>query len=339
MIDMFATRTMLQALEMMAEARTFLLNLFFKSTETSTTQYVDIDVHKGKRRLAPFVHPLMQGKVVDRTGYTTKTFAPPYIKEKMPFSGADILKRQAGDTIYQGNSSPAQMAQVQLGKDLVELRTMIVRREEWMAAQELFTGKVVCVGEGINAEIDFLMAADHIITLASEALWSAGSTSDPITNLRTWKRKAAQDSGLVPDVAVMGADVITCLIKNDNVLKLLDKTKVTLGKIDPQQLPDGSTYYGVIEGLDIYGYDEWYVDDTDGTEKPMVPVDKIVLGSTRSRTVRHYGAIQDLKATAAVPYFPKSWEEEDPSVRWIMLQSAPLPCLHQPDAFIIAKVI
>lgn len=337
MISIFVTRTMLQALEMMFIPKTFLLDMFFKDTEQSTTKYVDIDIIKGKRRLAPFVSPLSQGKVVDRTGYTTKTFEPPYIKQKTPFTGADILKKQPGEIIYQGNSSPADRAAVQLGKDLLELVNMIIRREEWMASQALTTGKINVVGDGVNAVIDFLMAADHIVTLAGAALWSV-DTGDPISNLRTWRQKCSQDSGLVPDVAVLGTDVIKSFLKNANVQKLMDKTKIAIGQINPQQLPSGATYYGYIEGLDIYGYDEWYL-DTDDTLKPMVPVDKVIMGSTKARSARHYGAIQDLKATAAVPYFPKSWEEEDPSIRWIMVQSAPLVCPHQIDAFLVAKAV
>lgn len=338
MIDMFNTRTMLQALEMMFIPKTFLLDTFFKAKDQSSTKYVDIDIIKGKRRLAPFVRPTAQGKVIDRTGYTTKTFEPPYIKPKMPFSGADLLKRQAGDTIYQGNSSPADRAAQQLGKDLLELIQMIVRREEWMAAQALNTGKIAVVGEGINAEIDFLMDANHIITLTGNALWSDYTNSDPITNLRSWKSLCAKDSGLVPDATVVGSDVIKHFLKNDQVQKLLDKTKIALGQINVQALPSGATYYGNIEGLDIYTYDEWYLDDS-AVLQPMTPVDRIVMGSTKARAVRHYGAIQDLKATAAVPYFPKSWEEEDPSIQWIMVQSAPLACIHEIDAFLTAKVL
>ncbi len=338
-IDMFNTRTMLQALEQMLPPKSFLLDLFFTKSNTSTTKTVDIDIIKGKRRMAPFVNPMHEGKVVARTGYVTRSFEPPYVKPKMPFSGADILKRQAGEIIYQGNSSPDQRARVQLGKDLLELMGMVKRREEWMAAKALTTGKVAVVGEGVNAEVDFLLAASHLVTLVGNALWSDYTNSDPVTNLRTWKLLCAQDSGVMPTVAIFGTDVIKHWLANPKVSALLDKTKIALGQINPKDLPNGATYWGNVEGLDIYTYAEWYIDDADGVEKPMIPVDRVVLGSPAAETVRQYGAIQDLKATAAVPYFPKSWETEDPSVRWIMLQSAPLPVPTQIDAFFSAKAV
>lgn len=336
-VSMFETRTMLEALEQMFIPRTFLQTMFFKESVTFDTENVDLDVIKGKRRLAPFVSPLAEGKVVERTGFSTSSIKPPYIKQKMATKASDILKRQSGNIIYQGNSSPAQRAQVQLGKDMIELMNMIIRREEWMAANALNSGVITVAGDGINAQIDFLMASDHKITLTGTAKWT-DAASDPITNLRTWKQKAGQDSGLVPNVAVFGSSVLTAFLGNANALKLLDKTKVTLGQIDPKQLPDGVTYYGNVEGLDIYTYDEWYLDDN-GALQPMVPVNKIFMGSTSAQNKRLYGAIQDLEATAAVPYFPKSWEEKDPSVRWLMLQSAPVVALNQPDAFMSIQPI
>jgi len=338
MIDMFKTRTMLAALEIMFIPKTFLLNLFFGGApEVSNTKYVDIDIYKGKRRLAPFVQPTAQGKIIERTGFTTQSFQPPYVKPKMATTAADILNRDAGNTIYQGNSSPAQRASVQLGKDLLELTQMIIRREEWMAAQALNTGKITVVGEGVDAEIDFLMAASHKITLTGVALWT-DPASTPLANLRAWKQAVAKDSGLVPDVAVFGSDVVNAFLAHADVQKQLDNRRIVLGQINPTTLPNGASYIGRIEELDIYTYDEWYLDAADVLQ-PMVPVDKILLGSTNARATRHYGAIQDLKATAAVPFFPKSWEEQDPSVQWLMVQSAPLVCPHQIDAFLSAKAV
>jgi len=84
MINIYETRTMLRAIEQMKRPRTFLLNTFFTAIEQSTSKHVDIDIVRGKRRLAVFVNPLHEGRRVDRKGYTTSTIEPPYIKQKMP---------------------------------------------------------------------------------------------------------------------------------------------------------------------------------------------------------------------------------------------------------------
>ena len=105
--------------------------------------------------------------------------------------------------------------------------------------------------------------------------------------------------------------------------------------------PDGVTYMGrIIElGLDIYTYTDWYLDDQNSnTETAMVGASNVIIGSTRAQCSMGYGAIKDLKAMYAMPRFAKSWEEEDPSVRYLMTQSAPLPLFKQPDAFVCATV-
>ena len=62
-MDIFDTRTMLEAVEQMPSARRFLLNTFFNGGNpvTFATKTVDIDIIKGKRKMAPFVHPRLPG--------------------------------------------------------------------------------------------------------------------------------------------------------------------------------------------------------------------------------------------------------------------------------------
>jgi hypothetical protein len=83
MIDLFDTRTMLDVLDQRTPPRSFLRSTFFGKVKTSLSKSVDIDVIKHKRRLAPFVSPKMEGKVVQREGFKTYTYSPAYIKEKM----------------------------------------------------------------------------------------------------------------------------------------------------------------------------------------------------------------------------------------------------------------
>lgn len=338
-ISMFDTRTMLAALEQVKPAKTFFLDKFFGAVNIATTKYVDIDIQKGKRSLAPFVSPRMQGKVVERAGFTTYTYAPPYIKPKMVTTAEDLLTRQMGNTIYQGNNSPSTMAEQQLSKDLAALDEMITRREEWMAAKALLTGKVPIVGDGVDDEIDFSMADTHKVTLAGGDLWNAG-TSTPLEDLEDWAELIAQDAGLAVDVIVMGKDAARAFISNADVQKKLDNWRMTLGRIAPEQIAPGIRIIGAVDAVaTIYVYHEWFVDPATNTETAMMDPSSVLLGSTQARCVRQYGAIQDLDANQPYRRFPKSWKEEDPSARFLMLQSAPLPTPHQVDGFVCAKVV
>lgn len=337
MLDLFETRTMLRALEQSFTPKTFLLDMFFPTIQQSDTDTVDIDIIKGKRKLAPFVAPMHEGKVIVDDGYHTDTFRPPYIKAKKVTTSMEMLKRMAGNTIYQNDLTPTQKAAQKLGTDLRELQEMITRREEWMAAQALTTGQIHVQGEGVSQVIDFQMKDDHLEVLPNPQKWTEPN-SDPIRDLRRWQEKIVQDSGLVARVAVLGREVLSAFLDHKKVQKVLDNYRIQLGQINPQSLPNGAKYWGSIDDIDLYSYNEWYLDDA-GNEQPMIPVNRIIIGANNARTARHYGAIHDLDATAAVRYFPKSWVQEDPSVRFVMLQSAPLIIPHQIDAFMSIQTV
>lgn len=340
-MDIFDTRTMLDAVEQMKSPRRFLMDTFFRSGRTFPTKTVDIDIVKGKRKMAPFVHPRLPGSNSQREGYRTDNYTPPYIQPKRDTDAELILKRSPGENPF-ASQPPAMRAAAQLGRDLAELDEEITRREEWMCAQALTTGQIRVVGEGVDDTIDFLMAADHKITLTT-GQWG-GSASDPIKDLRTWKRKVAKDSGRTANVGVMSAEAVDAFQSNEQVMKMLNTRRVDLGMIKPTELPDGVTYLGYLNdpGIDLYSYDEWFL-DAEGVERPMISSGGIILGSTSTRNGVLYGAIQDIEAIESglveARRFPKSWVTKEPSARWLKLQSAPLTALLEPDAFIFAKVV
>lgn len=344
-MNIFDTRTMLEAVEQMPSARRFLMNTFFNggTPVTFPTKTVDIDIIKGKRKMAPFVNPRLPGSLSLRDGYTTSTYTPPYIQPKRETTAELVLKRAAGDNPY-STRTPLERAGQLLGKDLRDLDDEIVRREEWMCAQALTTGKVRVIGEGVDDTIDFLMASDHRISLGS-GQWGTVD-SDPIGNLRTWKRKIAKDSGRTANTVAMSGEALDAFQSNATVMKQLNTRRVDMGMIKPEELPDGVTYLGYLNdpGVDLYGYDEWYLaDDDEDEELPMIPAGGLILGSTSTRNAMLYGAIQDLEAVESglveAARFPKSWVTQEPSARWLKLQSAALAGLLEPDAFIYAKVV
>jgi hypothetical protein len=344
--NLFDSRTMMAALEQAKPPRTFLLDTFFSgASRTFDTEAVDIDIIKGKRRLAPFVNPRREGEVVEKRGIKTRSYKPAYVKPKMVTTAEDILKRDPGMTIYSPNSGPAAKAAAELGRNLAEMNEMITRREEWMAAQSLTTGKCPIIGEGIDDLVDFLMEATHLPVLTGTALWSDHTNADPLANLKTWKRLVSKDSGINPSMVVMGLSALDNFLQCAKVFpttgNVFNMINVQMGRIDPRILPDGVTYYGTLQelGLDIYTYEEWYVDDESDIESPMIPTNKVLMGNPSARTEKMYGAIRDLSALAAVPRFPKSWVTEDPSARFVMLQSAPLMAPIQVDAFLCATVL
>ena len=98
--SIFETRTMLAAVEQMHTPSTFLLNTFFAAEETFDTKTVDVDIVKGGRKLAPFVSPRVEGKVVTKDGFQSKNITPAYIKPKMETNAEQLLNRNPGLSPY-----------------------------------------------------------------------------------------------------------------------------------------------------------------------------------------------------------------------------------------------
>src|SRR3981189_2229888 len=77
----------------------FLLDKFFPQQITSETEFVAIDVDVGKRRMSPFVSPLVGGGVVEQRRIQTNVFKPPYIKDKRAPDLRRPVRRMIGERI------------------------------------------------------------------------------------------------------------------------------------------------------------------------------------------------------------------------------------------------
>lgn len=346
--SIYDPRTMGKVISRMAPVRTFFKSTFFRNVETFVTETVDVDYKKGNRKLAPFVHRRIGGKTVPNTGYETKIYTPPLIAPDKVTSVDNLLKRQAGENPFSGRT-PAERAVVKMAADFHELDEMITRREEWMCAQVIFTGSIPVIGEGIEETISFDFTNNETITTAAKKWNNAGS--DPIADLKRW-RKIVQKNGFVNcDICIMADDVAEAFVNHEKVRKLLDTKGYDLATIKPRELPNGVTYVGTIhgEGLDIYTYSEWFLDDwTDPSapeQKPLVPDGELALLSTAAEYSMYYGAttLIDKKTeefyTVEGARVPDSWAERKPARRFLQLNSNPLPVPHEVDSWFVAKVL
>lgn len=337
---MFTNSTLLALLLYIFKPKTVFLDTFFPGHDVSNTADVAIDVRTGKRRLAPFVSPLLPAPLMERRGFTTNTFRPPYIKEKFSYQPADFFVRMAGELAQiTGLRSSDRMLQ-QLSLDTVDALDNITRREEWMAVQALTTGQVPIVGAGVSQTLDFGMPSSHKIVLSGAALWT-DSAATPLKNIRTWRRLIQQDSGRNPDTMIMGSVAFEAFLANPEVVADFRAYNPLLVNLQPRLMDNGANFVGRLlsVGVDVYQYDEWYVDPVTGVEAAVMPDKMIVLGARNTRCAQHYGAIQDVDA-GFVPMetFPKTWKDNDPSAIWSMWQSAPLPVPHEILAFLNAQV-
>lgn len=345
-MSIYTTKTMLAAISQMMPVRSFFKDTFFGNEQTFLTEHVEIDYKKGRRKMAPFVSPKVAGKVMDRQGFTTKTFNPAAIKPKRTIQSFDLTNRSFGENVY-SQRSPQERAMEMLAMDLSELDEAITRREEWMAAQVLFTGKVEVKGDGVSKEISYDF--DNLETLSGTDVWSDKENSDPLKDLNEWGNQLVKKSGMSPNVAVFSNDVIHAFVNHPKVKENLDNRRIVMGEIRPSELPNGASYVGTVNAvgyqLDIYGYNEWFYDEEAGEEKPLVPEKKVMIGTTNARSTMAYGAttLTDHISLDFMTYegarVPDSWIEKDPAARYLQMHAKPVPIPHDVDSWLVATVL
>lgn len=355
-MTIFTTVTMTRSLKLMPPAHTWLKNRYFSNIETFDTDQIAIDIEIGLRKMAPFVAPEIGGKVINREGYRTDTFEAPELSPELVTTADQLMNRFAGEAIG-GSLSPMERAAIQLGKDLVTLDEMISRREEWMAAQALFKGGITIKGDGVDQRLQYWpqdTSEQPYQELTGGAEWSA-SGSDPRADLRDARREIIQRSGVTPRDVIMGSAAIDAFLERIKEDKFnFDYRKVDTGQIDPSHLPNGVTYWGYLKdvALDVYSYDDYYLDDQDldengnPKEKAYVPEDLVWIGSPDMRTTMAYGLVSVFRASQqdiemyAQPRVPSSYiQAKNPAGRVVQIKSRPLPIVHQVLASKVLKVV
>lgn len=340
-MDLFSTNTLIGVVQGLKHPPSALLDRYFPTIVQDEAEEIHFDVISTKRRIAPFVSPLVEGRIVEGQGHTVKTFKPAYIKDKRVFDSNRPFKRAIGEQIG-GSLSPQERLQAHLAFELEDQTNMVIRRLEVMASEAIRTGKVTVTGDGYpETVVDFGRAAGHTVTALSGAAKWDQTTSTPLDDLQTWHDLALQESGAsVPDV-IMGMTAWKNFRKHADVKERLDVRRAVGAELDlGAQLIEGLTFRGVIDGFNIYTYAGWYVDPATGSETAIWPLDVVALTSAMLEGVRAFGAIRDEKAgLQAMPYFPKSWTTEDPAVRYLMMQSAPLLVPSRVNASVACDVV
>jgi hypothetical protein len=322
------------------------LSTFFSASapEYHNSRLVEVHIFRDGRKMAAFVEPIHAANVSERSGFTAGTVKIPYIKEKRPLRAGDLTRIQPGQHVYDA-VDPATQADRLLGEDLRQLKAMIARREEWMAAQAIIKGQVTVKGEGIDATITFPTLASHRPNLSGTDLWG-DAASDPIEQLREFARLNSKDSGAESTDVFLGSAAVDAFLANAKVKAYFDIRNYALGQVAVAResaAPGAKIKIAHVEGVDIWEIRDWYTDPDTGLDVPMVPANALIMGSRFLDNRRHYGLIEDMDAiteqavTARTDFYAKSWVEKDPSVRWLMVQSAPLPIPHQIDGFVVVE--
>lgn len=336
-MDIFSTGVLRRVVAELPQPTPFILNTFFREEQREDTEEIHFDVDTGSRRIAPFVSPIVAGKVVASRGFKTSTFKPAYVKDKRVFNPSRALKRVIGERIG-GEFSPEQRRQILLAYELQDQLDMLTRRQEVMAIEAMRTGKITVAGDEYpTVEVDFGREGTLTKALTTTARWGEDGVS-PLADVKEWSMLVTEKSGTTANVVVMDAKAWDLFYADPAVEKELDRTRGN-SMLTPVAAGEGGRYMGNIGDLEFWVYAGWYVNPANGNLTPYLPDYSVIVSSPQLEGVRAYGAILDEEAgTQAMPYFAKSWVEKDPGVRYLLMQSAPLPVPYRVNASLGATV-
>jgi hypothetical protein len=323
---------------------TFFRDRYFTVEIRSEQESILFDTFDKKRRLAPFVSPLVRGKLMEKLGFSTRVFKPAYVKPKNVVKPEDAIQRTAGEPIA-GNLTMAQRRDLLIRRLLEDQDDAITMREEVMCAEALRLGQVTVQGEGYpTTVVSFGRDAALREVLSGSNLWSDPSAK-PLAYIQTKAVLLRKKSGgaIARDV-ICGVDAYAAVLA-----RLSDAEKTVLlntqyrGQTSAVQLgprtAEKFVFQGTLGQFNFWTYSDTYFDDN-GSEVDVFPSTEILLASSDVEGRRCYGAIHDPRAgLQALPRFPKQWIDEDPAAEYLMTQAAPLMVPMRPNATFSAVVL
>ena len=324
---------------------------FFPNEITFTTQKVAFDeISEDRYILAPFVAPHVEGRVMERGGYDTRSFKPAYVKPKHDIDINQQFTRRAGEQPVVGSLTPQQRYDATIAENFRIEREMIERRINWMCAQTLVNGSVVIEGEDYpRVTVDFNRDGDLTEVLSSTARWGE-SAANPLGDLNEKMRLARKLSGgRITDV-IMGEGAYERFYSNAAVKELLN-TNYRIGgtAADASILGQADTdkeaeLKAVLRGgqsaatVRIYTYAGYFHqrDPATGviTEGDYIDDNAVVGVGNKLNGVQCFGAIRDPNAgLRAMRMFPRIVDKknDDPAKEYTLTQSAPLPVVMEPN--------
>lgn len=342
--EIYTTADLIEVIRVQpANPQNFWLDMFDAGVIASDKEEILFDMIGPDFRLAPFVAPNVQGRVMRNKAYSTRSFRPAYTKPKHVVDFDQVRSRRVGEGLL-GTMTADERWDAAVADNLLVERQSIERLWDWMAAQAVIEGEVTVEGEDYpRVVVSFMRDPSLELVLAGTAQWD-DTAADPLADIALMRKRAFDLSGSPITRLIFGSDAWAAFTLDPKVLKLLEVlTRGSQSDFNRTGLSTGAPYeyQGTLSGaqgqgrLELYTYAGYYHDtDAAGTVTNVQILDpgSVVGVGGAMRGYRMFGAIRDKRAgLQPLAMFPKMWENEDPSVTYTMTQSAPLMVPSQPN--------
>lgn len=294
------------------------------------TQTATWDVIKGSRQVGRPNVPNSEAHVVPRLGISQQAASMIYYREKKVFSPTTLHWLRAPGTV--GNIQNAEQAVM---REVADLNQRCDNLIEWSCWQAL-TGTLVLNYPDVKATIDYKLPTSH-----------------KPTGLSTWDPATATVDGLVADVQALkrlisrdGRVAATEAFATEKTLNYVLRIFAKNGNaIMSDRMRDSFYSSGLLPGflgLDWQAVESQY-DTEAGDVSLFLPDDALVIANLsegRPMEILEGPTADDQAPEGLTGKFTKTWQEQDPSARQILLENHFLPVITRPEQIVyVASVI
>lgn len=345
--DVLSYSTLTPAVNEMKAPNSFLKNYLFGKDVPVPARNIELSFLRRGRMIAPFVE--RNGAAIMTAGRNEEFLIvqPAHIRVKRPMTPSELLnKRRPGSVIHVGGDDIGAAMRQYIADEQSMLMDDVANSEEYLCSMAL-TGAISYSAADESAfTVTFPRSAANDIVLTGADLWSA-STSNPAADFLNAAAIINDAVSLNITDVILGADAADAFLANASVLAKLDPLRLSTGTVDlTQQFQEsGAMFLGTyVHGIRIWRYARQVEVAGTATDLIRSKYAEFVCRTPAAQMLTYYGAIEDMKAIGAgkvlqAKRFSKSWEEEDPSARMLLVESNPIPCMRRPDATLSMKVL
>lgn len=332
------SRMLTRVVNEMKRPQSFLYNKFFTKRESVATEKIEINSLHGDLEAAPCV--AKDGEALLYGGASQKFYdvEPPQIRLKRPFSAASLLaSRYPNQSLWPTEGDIARAVRSKIRDDMQFMDYGIQNRIEVMCAQMLDLGIITYSVEGNGA---FTITTPRPAGNSIASLDKPWDDADPeIPEIEEDFNLA--DRLLIDEVNLNCTDVVmgrTAARHFRKVLKaqgILDQLRIETGTLDlrAKYNNQGAKYLGEIFGMDCWEYGK----QIGGAYLIRENAALFIAGSPQAEMACYFGAhreIDEKEGVIVAERYSKTWTTPDPSAKWVLLQSRPLPILRRPGAVV-----
>jgi len=322
-------------------------NFFTPRVITSEQERIGFAEIDARRPVAPLMFANAPGRpIFAEDGMRIEYYRPAYTKPKDAVGAIEAQTQTAEELLrLQPVQSPQSRFNAKILKILRFHDQAIDRRIDLMVAQALLYGKIRLEhysDAGVLIQSDILdFEREPTLTINDDARRWSSTGFDIFDDIqRTIDQVANAKFGGVVSNVVMGAEAASLFLKSPSIKDKLDTNfrgsedvAINRGIIRTDPMNPFAYLGSLGAGIDCWraaGAGNQF-QNADLSYSEILNTKDVLFTSPSVDLVEAYGAIMDVSNLFAVPKWPKMWDENDPSQRFVMTQSAPLVIVPQPN--------